>query len=235
MRFFILGANGRTGNELIDLALARGHQVTAFVRSPEKITRQDARLRVVTGDPHDPEAMAKAMEGHDAVLSALGPKPGEAFRGTTLLRDCATSTVSAMKSSGVARILFVSSAVLFPRLPLILRLFPILFRHHVEDLQKVRSHLEGERAGLDGGPAAAPGSKEGRSLPEPRGRLLPGPFQMSFRAVACSCWRPRSSGCIPGRSWAWPGHSGRTSWRVAHSSELRSGGLCSCASDLESD
>src|SRR5512140_3159554 len=74
MRFFILGANGRTGSELIDLSLARGHQLTAFVRSPEKITRQDGRLRVVKGDPHDPEAMARAMKGHDAVLSALGPK-----------------------------------------------------------------------------------------------------------------------------------------------------------------
>ena len=36
MHLFILGANGKTGKQLIDLALARSHQVTAFVRHPIK-------------------------------------------------------------------------------------------------------------------------------------------------------------------------------------------------------
>src|SRR5215467_6664558 len=35
MRLFILGATGRTGAELVDQALARGHAVTAFVRAPQ--------------------------------------------------------------------------------------------------------------------------------------------------------------------------------------------------------
>lgn len=37
MRFFILGATGRTGTQLVDLALHNGHSVTAFVRSPQKL------------------------------------------------------------------------------------------------------------------------------------------------------------------------------------------------------
>jgi len=184
MRVFILGANGRTGSELVDLALARGHQVTAFVRSPEKITRQDARLRVVKGDPHDPAAMAKAMEGHDAVFSALGPRPGEAFRGTTLLHDCAASTVKAMKESGVDKILFVSSALLFPRIPLILSFLPILFRHHIADLRRSEAILK--ESALDWTVARPPRlvrtkDERYRSL---EGAFLPGALQMSFRAVA---------------------------------------------------
>lgn len=184
MRVFILGANGRTGSELIDLGLARGHRVTAFVRSPEKIVRQDGRLRVVKGDPHDPEAMAKAMEGQDAVFSALGPKPGEAVRGTTLLQDCAASAVSAMRRSGVDRILFVSSVMLFPRLPLVLRLFPILLRHHAEDLRRSEAILVD--SGLDWTVARPPRlvrtkDEMYRSL---EGAFLPGAFQMSFRALA---------------------------------------------------
>jgi len=51
MRLFILGANGKTGTQLVDLALARNHQVTAFVRSPEKITRRHPNLQVLHGDP----------------------------------------------------------------------------------------------------------------------------------------------------------------------------------------
>jgi putative NADH-flavin reductase len=184
MRFFILGATGRTGSELIDLALARGHQVTAFVRSPEKIARRDGRLKIVKGDPHDPEAMAKAMKGHDAVLSALGPKPGEAFRGTTLLHDCAASTVKAMKESAVSRILFISSAGLFPRIPLVMRLFPLIFPHHIEDLRRSEAILEGSQ--LDWTVARPPRlvqtkDEAYRSMED---AFLPGAFQMSFRAVA---------------------------------------------------
>ena len=37
MRILILGATGRVGRELVDQAMQRGHLVTAFVRSPEKL------------------------------------------------------------------------------------------------------------------------------------------------------------------------------------------------------
>jgi putative NADH-flavin reductase len=54
--------------------------------------------------------MAAALPGHDAVLSALGPPgPGP----TTVLRECARSTVAAMQTAGMRRLLVVSAAVLF--------------------------------------------------------------------------------------------------------------------------
>jgi len=53
MRLFIPGATGGTGRQLIDQALARGHQVTAFVRSPEKLGARREGLRVQRGDPRD--------------------------------------------------------------------------------------------------------------------------------------------------------------------------------------
>ena len=37
MRLFVIGANGRTGTEILDLAGQHGHEITAFVRSPEKL------------------------------------------------------------------------------------------------------------------------------------------------------------------------------------------------------
>ncbi|WP_437710248.1 NAD(P)H-binding protein [Sorangium sp. So ce448] len=37
MRLLVLGATGRTGKHILDLGLARGHRLTAFVRSPQKI------------------------------------------------------------------------------------------------------------------------------------------------------------------------------------------------------
>jgi putative NADH-flavin reductase len=72
MRLFILGANGKTGTQLIDRDLARAHEVTAFVRSPAKITRRHPLLHVQRGDPHSADELASALPGHDVVLSALG-------------------------------------------------------------------------------------------------------------------------------------------------------------------
>ena len=112
MRLFVLGATGRTGVEIIDLALARGHSVTGFVRSPAKIERRHERLALVRGDPRRADEIVPALRRHDAVLSALGPR--QVFKTTTLLRDCAASTVEAMRAAGVKRILLVSQALLFP-------------------------------------------------------------------------------------------------------------------------
>jgi uncharacterized protein YbjT (DUF2867 family) len=50
MRLLILGATGRTGQELVGQALKREHRVTAFVRTPEKLGAPRAGLRVVQGD-----------------------------------------------------------------------------------------------------------------------------------------------------------------------------------------
>ena len=38
VKLFVIGATGRTGQEIVQQALARNHHVTAFVRSPESIT-----------------------------------------------------------------------------------------------------------------------------------------------------------------------------------------------------
>jgi putative NADH-flavin reductase len=110
MRLFILGATGGIGRALIDQAIERGHSVTAFVRSPEKLRVPREGLSVRKGDPRSSDELLAALPGHDAVLSALGPPgPGR----TTIHRDCARSTVTAMQAVGVRRLLIVSAAVLF--------------------------------------------------------------------------------------------------------------------------
>src|SRR5262249_54572406 len=113
MQLFVLGATGRTGVQLLDLALARGHRVTAFVRSPEEPGRRGG-LAIVKGDPLEAAAMDAVLPGHDAVLSMLGPRPREALTGTTLLERSAASAIAAMGRASVARLVVVSSAMLFP-------------------------------------------------------------------------------------------------------------------------
>jgi len=110
MRLLILGATGGIGRLLVRYALERGHEVTAFVRSPQKITMKHERLKVIQGNLLDAGQLATVMAGHDAVLSAFGPlKLGPTTMRTAFGRVVAQS----MRISGVKRILLVSSAFLF--------------------------------------------------------------------------------------------------------------------------
>src|SRR5262245_66633491 len=74
MKIFVIGATGRTGREVVEQALARGHDVTAFVRSPEAIGLTNERLAVIKGEATEEDQLVKAMQNHDAVVSTLGPR-----------------------------------------------------------------------------------------------------------------------------------------------------------------
>jgi putative NADH-flavin reductase len=111
MRLFILGATGAIGKHLLEIALERGHEVTAYVRSPRKIHMSHERLKVVRGDVFDADEMAQPMAGHDAVLSAFGPTT---VRSSTLRRDFGKALAAALRKSGVRRVQIVSAAFLFP-------------------------------------------------------------------------------------------------------------------------
>lgn len=143
MRLFILGATGNTGRELVQLGLARGHQVTAFVRSPDKIPERPPGLRVVPGDPLDPAQLGAALPGHDAVVSALGPAISEAFRPSTLMQRAAASTVRAMAETRVERLALASAAVLFPTPGAFYAFFRWLLREHARDLRGMEEVVRG--------------------------------------------------------------------------------------------
>ena len=74
MKLYVIGATGRTGREIVRQALARGHHVTAFVRSPEGIGLSNERLTILKGNAMDENQLFEAMQNHDAVLSTLGPR-----------------------------------------------------------------------------------------------------------------------------------------------------------------
>jgi putative NADH-flavin reductase len=146
MRLFVIGANGKTGTEILDLAGERGHEVTAFVRSPEKLTPARG-LTIVRGDPVRAESIATALPGHEAVLSAIGPHPWDVLRPSTLMADTARATVDAMTRAGVSRLAIVSAAVLFPERGLYFAFFRWLTKHHAHDLLTMEHIVR--RSGLE--------------------------------------------------------------------------------------
>lgn len=62
MRLFLLGASGRTGTHLLELALANGHEVTAFVRTPSKLAVRK-NLSVVAGNPRTERGWRRRSRG----------------------------------------------------------------------------------------------------------------------------------------------------------------------------
>ena len=110
LRLVVIGATGGIGRAVIDQAKQRGHDVTALVRTPEKLGSLAEKVHVIRGDPLDTEVVKRAIGGHDAVLSALGP-PGLGH--STVQQDGARSVVAAMQSVSMKRLVIVSAALLF--------------------------------------------------------------------------------------------------------------------------
>jgi putative NADH-flavin reductase len=91
----------------VERALARGHQVTALARDPAKVANSHDRLRVVKGDVLDASSLDDAVEGQDAVLSALGNRGDRSSPG--FLGDGIANVITAMDRSGVRRLVAVSA------------------------------------------------------------------------------------------------------------------------------
>jgi len=89
----------------------------------------------VAGNPLDVGQLAKEIAGHDAVLSAIGVRPPQAFRPHSVVGECAASTVAAMTKTGLDRIAIVSAAVLFPARGITFAFFRWLLKHISRDLE----------------------------------------------------------------------------------------------------
>ncbi|GAB3669642.1 NAD(P)-dependent oxidoreductase [Halopiger thermotolerans] len=100
MRITVFGATGRTGEPLVRQAIDRGHEVVAFVRSPEKLQVESPSLTVVTGDVYTGAGVAEAVDGADAVVSVLGQTSAGP---DDLLTVAGENIVEAMREANVDR------------------------------------------------------------------------------------------------------------------------------------
>ncbi|MEU1375255.1 NAD(P)H-binding protein [Streptomyces triculaminicus] len=94
----LFGATGTIGSRVLREALDRGHQVTAVVRDPAKVTEQHPNLTVTTGDVLDPASVAEAARGRDVVVSAVGGGDGPGHLAT--IEPAAKSLVAGLRALG---------------------------------------------------------------------------------------------------------------------------------------
>ncbi|RFM26307.1 NAD(P)-dependent oxidoreductase [Deminuibacter soli] len=109
MKIALIGASGFTGTPLLSELLNRGHQVTAIVRNPAKITTENPNLKVIAADVNNTGALTPLLSGHDAVLSAFSA----GITDENLYNDFLAGSRSiqqAAKDAGVPRLLVIGGA-----------------------------------------------------------------------------------------------------------------------------
>ncbi|MET8868091.1 NAD(P)-binding oxidoreductase [Nonomuraea sp. NPDC004580] len=136
MKILVIGATGRTGKHVLAQGAARGHEITAFARRPELLTDRGGLAGVIAGDAHDLATVRAAVQGQDAVISAVG--------GSGIAR----TLITAMREAGVRRVVMTSSrSVPATRPRLAVTLAWLFFRAAYVDLARAEGMLQ--VSGLD--------------------------------------------------------------------------------------
>lgn len=105
MKLIIFGATGTVGRHLVTQALDAGHEVTAFTRNAGKFpVPLHPALTIAEADVLDPDAVTRAVQGHDIILCALGDgnKGNVRYKGTE-------NIIHAMEQTGIQRLICQST------------------------------------------------------------------------------------------------------------------------------
>jgi hypothetical protein len=139
MRLAVFGAAGRTGRLVVEQALTAGHEVVAFARDPSRIGVAGDRLLLARGDATDAAAVADAIEGTDAVISAMTTARSIRAMRERPLTLAMRNIIEAMHKLGSRRLVVTSSGVPQPgdeydyRLALLMGFVRLLIRPAYDD------------------------------------------------------------------------------------------------------
>lgn len=107
MKIAVIGATGFVGSKLVNEAIDRNLEVTAIARNVDKISQ--SKVNKIAVDVNNHEALSKALNGHDVVISAFNagwenPNIYDDFlKGSKAIQQ-------AVKQSGVKRMIVVGGA-----------------------------------------------------------------------------------------------------------------------------
>lgn len=108
MKIALIGATGFVGTAVLAELLARKHDVTALSRNPGKIDpRPNCTAQAL--DVNDVSAVATAVRGHEAVISAFNPGWDVADLYDKFIKG-SNAINSGVEASGVKRVLVVGGA-----------------------------------------------------------------------------------------------------------------------------
>jgi len=149
MNILILGASGLTGRLMVAKALEQGHEVTALVRDPSKLSITHEKLRIIKGDVKDTTVLPDAVRDKDVVLSALGR--GKSLSSGNLITHAVNILIPAMLQANVKRLIFLSAFGVGESFAQANLLQKIIFRTFLRSLyaDKTRSEKKIKNSALD--------------------------------------------------------------------------------------
>jgi uncharacterized protein YbjT (DUF2867 family) len=114
-KILLLGASGRTGKEVLQLALSKGYHIHALVRDSKKIELGHPHLWVFEGDPRIPKDLHIAIDSCNGVISCLNISRTSDFPWAPLrtpedfLSMTMKNLISTCKENEVKRLIFTSA------------------------------------------------------------------------------------------------------------------------------
>lgn len=103
MKVIIFGAAGGIGKYAVKHALAKGYEVTAYLRDKNKLNISDKKLNIVEGEICDSVSVRNALNGQDAVIWCVGIPLKRKYEKMQSLEGHRVLII-AMKEAGVKRL-----------------------------------------------------------------------------------------------------------------------------------
>jgi putative NADH-flavin reductase len=120
MKITVVGSTSRIGRHILTEGPRRGHEITAFTRRPHVLTDADTLTAVVHGDARDPQAVAGAVAGADAVIAIVA---AASRKGPHHTAEVSRVITEAMADAGVRRFVITNPYPIVadkPRVPIAL-------------------------------------------------------------------------------------------------------------------
>jgi putative NADH-flavin reductase len=105
LKIALFGATGMVGSRIAAEAARRGHQVSAFVRQPERVVA-GPNVQAVKVDLLEAAQVEQAVRGHDVVASAYAPPMSQLDD----LQTASRALVEGTRAAGLKRLVVVGGA-----------------------------------------------------------------------------------------------------------------------------
>ncbi|GGD96404.1 NAD(P)-dependent oxidoreductase [Paenibacillus nasutitermitis] len=145
MKIIVFGATGNTGKRVLAAGVNRGHEMTAFVRSLEKLNEQQgeqtaSKVKVITQNIMDPQSVYDALRHQDAAVIAAGNvSQGEEF--IRIVDNIVTQCENHPLFSGRVWLMGGAGLLEIPQTNIMgndLPGFPPMFQYHNQNLNRLQ-------------------------------------------------------------------------------------------------
>ena len=106
MRIAVFGGTGGTGRQIIEQALDAGHQISALVRDPNRLSEASKQANIIVGDVLNAQKVCETISGADAVAVSLG---GRIDSPENTVSQGTKNVITCMHELGIKRLIVVTS------------------------------------------------------------------------------------------------------------------------------